>query len=52
MKITILTTFPEMFTPLHTSMLGRAEKAELEAALPRQERKLMTQMLPLTRASP
>ena len=27
MKITILTTFPEMFTPLHTSMLGRAEKA-------------------------
>ena len=26
MKITILTTFPEMFTPLHTSMLGRAEK--------------------------
>ena len=29
MKITILTTFPEMFTPLHTSMLGRAEKAGL-----------------------
>ena len=27
MKITILTTFPEMFTPLHTSILGRAEKA-------------------------
>ena len=27
MKITILTTFPEMFTPLHTSMLGRAERA-------------------------
>ena len=27
MKITILTTFPAMFTPLHTSMLGRAEKA-------------------------
>ena len=29
MKITILTTFPEMFTPLHTSILGRAEKAGL-----------------------
>ena len=29
MKVTILTTFPEMFTPLHTSMLGRAEKAGL-----------------------
>ena len=29
MKITVLTTFPEdvRFTPLHTSMLGRAEKA-------------------------
>ena len=29
MKITILTTFPEMFAPLHTSILGRAEKAGL-----------------------
>ncbi|MDO5298930.1 MAG: tRNA (guanosine(37)-N1)-methyltransferase TrmD [Clostridia bacterium] len=29
MKITILTIFPEMFTPLHTSILGRAEKAGL-----------------------
>lgn len=29
MKITILTIFPEMFTPLHTSMLGRAERAGL-----------------------
>ena len=29
MKITILTIFPEMFAPLHLSMLGRAEKAEL-----------------------
>ena len=29
MKITILTTFPEMFTPLHSSILGRAEKAGL-----------------------
>ena len=29
MKITILTTFPEMFTPLHASILGRAEKAGL-----------------------
>ena len=29
MKITILTTFPEMFAPLHLSMLGRAEKAGL-----------------------
>lgn len=27
MKITILTTFPEMFAPLHSSILGRAEKA-------------------------
>ncbi|MBQ8093397.1 MAG: tRNA (guanosine(37)-N1)-methyltransferase TrmD [Clostridia bacterium] len=27
MKITILTTFPEMFAPLHTSIFGRAEKA-------------------------
>ena len=31
MKITILTTFPEMFAPLHTSILGRAEKAGLLA---------------------
>ena len=29
MKITILTIFPEMFTPLHTSILGRAEQAGL-----------------------
>ena len=29
MKITILTIFPEMFAPLHLSMLGRAEKAGL-----------------------
>ena len=29
MKITILTIFPEMFVPLHLSMLGRAEKAGL-----------------------
>ena len=29
MKITILTIFPEMFTPLHASILGRAEKAGL-----------------------
>ena len=29
MKITILTIFPEMFAPLHTSMLGRAERAGL-----------------------
>ena len=29
MKITILTIFPEMFTPLHQSILGRAEKAGL-----------------------
>ena len=29
MKITILTIFPEMFTPLHTSMLGRAQSAGL-----------------------
>lgn len=29
MKITILTIFPEMFAPLHMSMLGRAEKAGL-----------------------
>jgi len=29
MKITILTIFPEMFTPLHTSMLGRAERSGL-----------------------
>jgi len=28
-KITILTIFPEMFAPLHLSMLGRAEKAGL-----------------------
>ena len=27
MKITILTTFPEMFAPLHQSILGRAQKA-------------------------
>ena len=35
MKITILTTFPEMFTPLHTSMLGRAEKAGRKSAAKR-----------------
>ena len=29
MKITILTIFPEMFTPLHESILGRAQKAGL-----------------------
>ena len=29
MKITILTTFPEMFAPLHQSILGRAQKAGL-----------------------
>ena len=29
MRITILTTFPEMFAPLHTSILGRAERAGL-----------------------
>ncbi len=29
MKITILTTFPEMFAPLHTSILGRAQQAGL-----------------------
>ncbi len=29
MRITILTIFPEMFAPLHMSMLGRAEKAGL-----------------------
>lgn len=29
MKITILTTFPEMFAPLHQSILGRAEQAGL-----------------------
>lgn len=29
MKITILTIFPEMFAPLHSSILGRAEKAGL-----------------------
>ena len=29
MKITILTIFPEMFTPLHESILGRAKKAGL-----------------------
>ena len=29
MNITILTIFPEMFAPLHLSMLGRAEKAGL-----------------------
>ena len=29
MKITILTIFPEMFAPLHTSILGRAEQAGL-----------------------
>ncbi len=29
MKITILTIFPEMFAPLHTSILGRAERAGL-----------------------
>lgn len=29
MKITILTTFPEMFAPLHASILGRAQKAGL-----------------------
>ena len=29
MKIDILTLFPEMFAPLHLSMLGRAEKAGL-----------------------
>ena len=29
MKITSLTTFPEMFTPLHESILGRAQKAGL-----------------------
>ncbi len=27
MKITVLTLFPEMFTPLQTSILGRAQKA-------------------------
>ena len=29
MKITILTIFPEMFAPLHQSILGRAQKAGL-----------------------
>ncbi|MDO5378091.1 MAG: tRNA (guanosine(37)-N1)-methyltransferase TrmD [Clostridia bacterium] len=29
MKITILTIFPEMFAPLHESILGRAQKAGL-----------------------
>ena len=29
MKINILTLFPEMFTPLHTSMIGRAEQRGL-----------------------
>ena len=29
MRITILTTFPEMFAPLHASILGRAQKAGL-----------------------
>lgn len=29
MRITILTTFPEMFSPLHTSILGRAQQAGL-----------------------
>ena len=29
MKITILTIFPEMFAPLHQSILGRAERAGL-----------------------
>ena len=29
MKITILTIFPEMFAPLHVSILGRAERAGL-----------------------
>ena len=31
MKITILTIFPEMFTPLHASILGRAERGEVFA---------------------
>ena len=29
MRITFLTTFPEMFAPLHASILGRAERAGL-----------------------